>query len=317
MTSKKLILTSRKILITSLLCGMIWPTFARENFSPSTNLEYASLEHLMLGADLKLHFIDMNGQSYDQNGSNVVIKQVASSDKSLFPITYAKMIYLAGDFIADPNLNISGDKSNPDNNYSLVQLKSNFLQNFNYFDGYFQGEYSGASKFLVGDFLPKIEAIVNDQLEKNKQNIINHKPLSQLDGEDFSFNCATGGKCSSQLDLLKKQGLYMAVSSKGGDHFSKYAITNYLTGHRLALETAALAKNEEALKKAYAYEAYADHYLTDAFSSGHQRTPIVDFMNLSNEKELNTLFNLPIIKNILISQGITKEYILLAENPSS
>lgn len=304
--------TSTGILLGTLL-GTAQFSLANTHLDISkSKLEFASVEHLLLGAKLKLHFKDDKGGVYDEDAVNAVIKTVFLSNGNVFAITYPKMIYLAGDFIADPNLNISGAKDNPNNNYSLEKLKSNFVKNFNYFDGYYQGNYAGAPRQLVGDFLPKIDSIVLNELKVNKQNIIDGKPLSREGDQDSLYNCATGGKCSSQLDLLKAQGLYMAVSAKGGDHFAEYAITNYLTGHRLALETAAKAKNKEDLLKAYAYEAYADHYLTDSFSSGHQRTPIVKFMNLSNEKEINTLFNIPGVSNILNSQGLTKEYILLS-----
>jgi hypothetical protein len=58
------------------------------------------------------------------------------------------------------------------------------------------------------------------------------------------------------------------------DHFSIDAKETYRIGHTLALKTAKEAgrkKNVEGLKKAYAIDAFACHFLTDLFAAGHIR----------------------------------------------
>ena len=56
--------------------------------------------------------------------------------------------------------------------------------------------------------------------------------------------------------------------------------TAYGVGHTIALEKASSAgkrtdtsSRKNALKEAYLYEAFAAHYITDLFCSGHCRVP--------------------------------------------
>lgn len=56
------------------------------------------------------------------------------------------------------------------------------------------------------------------------------------------------------------------------DHFYKQAKKAYRIGHTLAIEEARKAKGQPAgLKRAYAMDAFACHFLTDLFASGHLR----------------------------------------------
>ena len=63
--------------------------------------------------------------------------------------------------------------------------------------------------------------------------------------------------------------------------YSSFAFqTAYGVGHSIALEIAKSAgqikdasKRKEQLRDAYFHEAFAAHYLTDLFSSGHVRAP--------------------------------------------
>ena len=62
------------------------------------------------------------------------------------------------------------------------------------------------------------------------------------------------------------------------DHFGDDAWTVYKAGHTRALEIAKAGKgNVVKLKQAYMYDAFALHYLTDQFASGHIRTPRPEF----------------------------------------
>jgi hypothetical protein len=47
----------------------------------------------------------------------------------------------------------------------------------------------------------------------------------------------------------------------------------YKAGHRVALNLASTATNETELRYAYAIDAFANHFLTDLFSTGHLRVP--------------------------------------------
>lgn len=78
-------------------------------------------------------------------------------------------------------------------------------------------------------------------------------------------------------------GNYIKLAETNFDHFLPDALTAYQTGHRSALENAQKGfvkvhegRMEEALKLlelAYAENAFASHYLSDAFASGHIRVP--------------------------------------------
>ena len=65
---------------------------------------------------------------------------------------------------------------------------------------------------------------------------------------------------------------YLRLSQINFDHFGKDAVTAYNAGHYEALKEAA-GGTLENLERAYAMNAFADHYLGDSFASGHFRTP--------------------------------------------
>ena len=71
----------------------------------------------------------------------------------------------------------------------------------------------------------------------------------------------------------------MKLAENNHDHFQPYAKDAYIVGHELALEKAREASkvgNQEEkilrlLEEAYSIDAFACHFLTDSFSSGHLR----------------------------------------------
>jgi hypothetical protein len=69
--------------------------------------------------------------------------------------------------------------------------------------------------------------------------------------------------------------VYLRYLLRNTNH-AQDAINAYKAGHYAALSQAASAskdKDIEGLRKAYFFEAYAQHWLTDLFSAGHLRTP--------------------------------------------
>ncbi|OGT60114.1 MAG: hypothetical protein A3E85_03410 [Gammaproteobacteria bacterium RIFCSPHIGHO2_12_FULL_45_12] len=92
--------------------------------------------------------------------------------------------------------------------------------------------------------------------------------------DNRQWNCLTGGGCSRFWYL--HPGRYLQLSKEDFDHFGQHALLAYQTGHAAALETATLAaktKDNVTLSLAYAMNAFASHFLTDQFSSGHLRVP--------------------------------------------
>lgn len=63
---------------------------------------------------------------------------------------------------------------------------------------------------------------------------------------------------------------YKRLMSINWDHFGHDAVTAYETGHYVALQE---ATKKGRLERAYAMNAFADHFLQDLFAAGHIRTP--------------------------------------------
>ena len=88
----------------------------------------------------------------------------------------------------------------------------------------------------------------------------------------------TGGKWLGPLPMEKGRMLQLAENNH--DHFLPYAKDAYLTGHQLAIDTARKAgsyrssdedEHKRLLHEAFSLEAFACHFLTDSFASGHIR----------------------------------------------
>lgn len=87
----------------------------------------------------------------------------------------------------------------------------------------------------------------------------------------------TGGKWLFGLPV--KQGRMLQLAENNHDHFLPYAKDAYVTGHQLAIKKARLAGTKPLLSdlrnnllyEAFSMEAFACHFLTDSFASGHIR----------------------------------------------
>jgi len=88
------------------------------------------------------------------------------------------------------------------------------------------------------------------------------------------YNCATGGGCTQFWYL--QPGRYLKLAFQNIDHFNDNAWIAYQVGHEIAIELAIFAKETNDITKlemAYAINAFASHFLSDRFASGHIRTP--------------------------------------------
>jgi len=110
---------------------------------------------------------------------------------------------------------------------------------------------------------------------------------------DIKYNCVTGGGCDEATWLIHWGRYLSLVNSKSNyDHFGDNAIITYQTGHQLALEQAVLARITGDVKKletAYAINAFACHFITDRFASGHMRTPRLELAEFSTPKTAGAL----------------------------
>jgi hypothetical protein len=242
-----LILTLLGITLSACNSGGI-PQSSLPPADSNKDTQYESPEHFLLGSGVKLKYSQSSEQG---NQSNVL--SIGLTNGSTQKLSFAQIVYLAGDFMGDPNTQIGG--------HSEGVNKNNFDVNFKVM-----------TRAPARDYLPGIIKIVNEELQNNSKQIANHEPFDIPDEDNIRFNCVTGGGCN-KVTFLTNFGLYMKLASANYDHFGQDAIDSYLAGHSLALNLAKTAKSDNDLKLAYAYEAYADHFLTDLFASGHLRTP--------------------------------------------
>ena len=205
---------------------------------------YAPL-HTYLASQVVLNF---DGKKI--KGSAASLISIINESKS-FMVEYSDIATLADEF-SDENIMVS--------NRSFDINRSAFLADFN-----------SMLTDNVG-YLPVVLELIDQELADNKTNILNALPLEVPIEDDIKFNCATGGGCTI-YDYLNNPGLYLKLAAYDVDNFGEDAVNTYLVGHSVALNTALKAKNEKDLKLAYAYEAFAAHFLMDVFSSSRIRIP--------------------------------------------
>jgi hypothetical protein len=131
---------------------------------------------------------------------------------------------------------------------------------------------------VVGDVAKVLAVIQVEQttLDDGIKQGIKPEDIYKRIADDISrqLNCATGGGCGETWYL--EPGRYLTLAMTNNDHFGQYAWITYQVGHQLALELALLAhqtQNHQQIELAYAMNAFASHFLTDRFASGHIRTP--------------------------------------------
>jgi len=98
------------------------------------------------------------------------------------------------------------------------------------------------------------------------------------------YNYLTGGG-RGIAKYFKQWGRATKLVFDNYDHFGKAALAAYSAGHRLAMREAVKARRRanvagscrrdclNHLNRAYAYEGFAQHFMSDQYSSGHIRNP--------------------------------------------
>jgi hypothetical protein len=89
-------------------------------------------------------------------------------------------------------------------------------------------------------------------------------------------------------------GRYLKLAANNADHFGHWAILAYIAGHGAALQHAATAhasQDRKILEQAYAMNAFADHFLTDLFASGHLRVPRKELAEQVTPGDLGSLIS--------------------------
>ena len=206
---------------------------------------FNSGEHLFIGDHIKLSFPDGKPQSAPPRLR--LLNELR--------LTYGEIAALGGDFYGIPQSPIS---SAPDP------------------DGAFLNAFATLSK--ASEAVQQAPAIID--IMKNEIRAVQHdvdNGVSYYDAyakvdNDGDYNVATGG--GSFFSKLLPTGRYLQLAEMNFDHFGKNAMKAYTAGHTAATRVAAGSNGDiDQLECAYAMNAFADHFLSDLFSSGHLRTP--------------------------------------------
>lgn len=217
-------------------------------------LRFEGAEHTAIGDNTRLRFIE--------SAEPVLAQNVPLHLPNGLALTYGQVLALGGDFYGIVDRPINEGSTSADR-----------LQRFTAaFD-------SLAALTASKTEATQILAIMQKEIDAVKQAIKDGKqPHEAYDalGDTLSeeWNKITGG--GSFVSALFPLGRYLKLAANNADHFGEWARQAYIAGHTAALQTAAAAhasQDELRLERAYAMNAFADHYLTDLFSSGHLRVP--------------------------------------------
>lgn len=181
-------------------------------------------------------------------------------------LTYGQILALGGDFYGVPDSPIS-DPDSPQERQARFQACFNSLA---------QLPASQQEAMTILHIMGREITAVNAALAAGLPASSAYDQLANdLNGD---WNVATGG--GSFISKLYPMGRYLKLATKNWDHFGQYAVSAYEAGHALALAQAINARGiadpqqqRAALVKAYAMNAFADHFMTDLFSAGHIRDP--------------------------------------------
>jgi hypothetical protein len=236
----------RILLILSLLLTNSWA------LAHPPSLKFASAEHVLLGDSVNLRFTP----------EDPIINTPLLTLPNGLSLSYGQIVSL-GDFYGIPNAPISLGAT-------ITEQRIRFMQAFESFAN------SSANTNELNQILTLIQTEIN-YIRQGLEHGISEEELYQHAGSDFQrqANCITGGGCM-RFNWWLYPGRYLALAKNNRDHFAEGAISNYQTGHQIALEMALQAsktQNKSDLELAYAVNAFACHFLSDRYASGHLRVP--------------------------------------------
>lgn len=216
---------------------------------------FASAEHIAIGNNIYLHY-----SSNDQGKMGATL-QMPNGLK----LTYGDLVAI-GDFYGNPDEPISQGATK-------AERKSRFMAAFESFA-------MNPSALIEAESIIKIMHAEQNDVETGLKNGETPEAIYKKMGHEYDrqSNCATGGGCLDGIWWMQP-GRYLNLVYTNYDHFGNDALAVYKLGHQIALDTAAAAHQTNNLKQlelAYALNAFACHFLTDRYASGHMRTPRVE-----------------------------------------
>ncbi len=272
------------------------------------NFQYMSAEHMFIGDDITLSFPDKK-----ISGSNFTF-QLKNGSK----LSYGDLVAMP-DYYGVPGQAISSALTDEEKikrfNIAFTQMDSD--ENFSALNAIIQDEKRQVEQAL-------------------KQGADPQKVYSDLGFKESMAIAQATNYRSIQLALV----CY--------DHFRKDALTAYSIGHRIAVKEAISAyyvvhnlpgKNNKAssiiaqcyqqkntndclidsantmLRKAYAFNAFASHFLTDRFAAGHIRTPLREVhdhaipMGVVGSRAANLMHNEDNTQGVIVKNALGEEWV--------
>ena len=207
------------------------------NANITQGFEYT--KHRFLGDTITLTLTD---------GTAVVAKEYRFGLPNGLHLTYGEINILAGDFYGTKN---------PISDGASLQDQS---RRFN--DAY-------ATLANPGPRQPQEARAILSVLQKEVDAV--NKALQDHDDPSTVYRKLPDETTTLENITCGRSGIpgYLGLAQINWDHFGADARIAYIAGHWTALQLAITGE----LDKAYAMNAFADHFLEDSFSAGHLRTP--------------------------------------------
>lgn len=220
-------------------------------------VEFEGGEHTAIGDSAFLYF--------SANDPGTLASQVPLTLPNGLQLTYGQLVALSADFYGIPDEPIS-DGATPADRMTRFTNAYNTL-------AVAQGAVAEAPQIL--NVMQTEITAVNNALANGQSASSAYDALG--DSLSEQWNRITGG--GSVLNAFIPPGRYLNLAAKNWDHFGRHAVSAYIAGHSVAMQQALTARNSPQqqqralLMQAYAMNAFADHFLSDLFSAGHDRAP--------------------------------------------
>ena len=265
---------------------------AEAHIQAMANAKYEYAEHHDIATAAWSQYIDRKYPepvitSFTLDLSPLLPRQVSKDAKEFLSFTYADLVGLAGDFIGIWNKPV-GDKNLP-----IAAKEKNFMTVFNSFLSNLTTVKEQQSLWKVR-FLGDLEQeAVNERIERSDNPSLAYK--ERVDYITTMFSRASENKAIFPWtawkalpdavrravfvkDVLLVPNRFMDLALHNYDHFTYAgdAQNAYIAAHRSAIRAAVdyfTSKDPKLLIQAFAMNAFADHFLTDIFASGHMTTP--------------------------------------------
>lgn len=244
------------------------------------NAGFANLEHRHYGDKVILHWAPL---AAPQNNHLILPNGLQ--------LTYGDIVMYAGDLFGDPYKPISDCPSK--------QQEACFKRQFNTLGD--TENFCKSPAALVEEYGHYFDQLSTALHAAEAEGLpawdFYQRHFSDLSQALNRISCG-GTSISGYLPL----GLYLRLAQVNFDHFVPDSLAAYRAGHAVALRSALDAHDylnqgkralaTQALHRAYAQNAFANHFLTDSMSSGHMRTP---------RRAIHHDIALPAIVNLLIA----------------